>query len=171
MRDGYVSVAQIRGGTGRPRYAFSLTEAGEDLFSHHYVRLTKRLVDEIVGLAPEDTTGRTGTELAGLLFEKMATRLADEYAPRVQGTTLEARLRSVVSLLANDGFDYEVDAAGDTLRLLGRGCPCARFEGIGAAAGACAHDRNLLETLVAAPVTPIDPLTLPNDCTCGYRIG
>ena len=35
MRDGYVSVSQIRGGPGRPRYAFSLTEAGAELFSQH----------------------------------------------------------------------------------------------------------------------------------------
>ena len=171
MRDGHVSVSQVRGGTGRPRYAFSLTEAGEELFSHHYVRLTKRLVDEIVGLAPEDTSGRSGAELAGLLFEKMAGRLADEYAPRIQGTTLEERLRSVAALLATDGFDYEVDASEGDLRLLGRGCPCARFESMGAPAGTCAHDRHLLETLIAAPVTPIDSVALPNDYTCGYRVG
>jgi predicted ArsR family transcriptional regulator len=171
MRDGYVAVAQIRGGAGRPRYAFSLTEAGEDLFSHHYVRLTKRLVDEIVGLAPEDTQGRTGAELAGLLFEKMAARLAEEYTPRVQGATLAERVRSVAALLANDGFDYEVDGEPDELRLLGRGCPCARFEAMGGPDGACDHDRQLLETLIAAPVTPIEPFALPNDFTCGYRIG
>jgi DeoR family transcriptional regulator, suf operon transcriptional repressor len=171
MRDGYVSVSQVRGGTGRPRYAFSLTEAGAELFSHHYVRLTRRLVDEIVALAPEETAGRTGSELAGLLFEKLAGRLAVEYAPRVEGATTEERLRSTAALLAADGFDYEVESADDGLRLLGRGCPCARFDGVGIAPGACAHDRTLLETLVGATVTPIDASALPRDFTCGYRVG
>jgi predicted ArsR family transcriptional regulator len=171
MRDGYVSVAQVRGGTGRPRYAFSLTEAGAELFPHHYVRLTRRLVDEIVALAPEDTAGRSGSELAGLLFEKLASRLAQEYSARVEGSTLEARVRSAAALLANDGFDYEVEATDGDLRLLGRGCPCARFDSVGIAPGACSHDRRLLETLVAAPVTPLDASALPKQFTCGYAVG
>lgn len=50
LRDGHVSVSQVRGKTGRPRYAFSLTEAGAELFGHHYVRITRRLLQEIAAL-------------------------------------------------------------------------------------------------------------------------
>jgi predicted ArsR family transcriptional regulator len=172
MRDGYVSVTQVRGGMGRPRYAFSLTEAGAELFSHHYVRLTRRLVDEIVSLSSDDTTGRTGAELAALLFEKMAGRLAHEYVARVEGSTVEARVRSAASLLVADGFDYEVAADEDGLRLFGRGCPCSRFGAMtGEAPGACEHDRRLLETVIGATVTPLERAELPNEYVCGYRIG
>ena len=171
MRDGYVSVVQVRGGTGRPKYAFSLTEAGAELFSHHYVRLTRRLVDEIVALDSDETAGRSGSELAGLLFHKIAERLAHEYAPRVEGDTVEQRLRSTAALLATDGFDYEVEATPDGLRLLGRGCPCARFEAMGAAPGACEHDRLLLEAMVRAPVTPLPASDLRNEFACGYQVG
>lgn len=172
MRDGYITVSQVRGGTGRPRYAFSITEAGAELFPHHYVRLTRRLVDEIVALAPDETAGRSGSQLAHLIFEKMADRLAHEYAPRVEGSTVEARVRSAAGLLAVDGFDYEVAPATDGVRLFGRGCPCSRFEALGAVtAGAREHDRRLLERVIGAPVAPLAASQLPPDFTCGYRVG
>ena len=172
MRDGYVSVSQIRGGPGRPRYAFSITEAGNELFSQHYVRLTRRLVDEVMGLSSEETAGRTGAQIAALVFEKMADRLAAEYGPRVDGATTEARARRVAELLASDGFDLEVEADEAGVRMLGRGCPCRRFGAIGGpTAEACEHDRHMLERLVRTPVTILPAAALPNDFACGYRLG
>lgn len=172
MRDGYVAVSQIRGGMGRPRYAFSLTEAGSELFPHHYVRLTRRLVDEIVQLAPEETTGRSGSELAGLIYQKIAIRLAREYGGRVEGTTIEARVHSAATLLAADGFDLELAPDASGLRLLGRGCPCVRFEALGGLPeGACEHDRRLLEDVIGFTVTAIPAAELPAEFVCGYRVG
>ncbi|MFN8584988.1 MAG: winged helix-turn-helix transcriptional regulator [Dehalococcoidia bacterium] len=175
MRDGYVSASQVRGGMGRPRYSFSITEAGAELFPHHYVRLTRRLIDEIVALGPSETTGRPGIEIANLIFEKMAERLAREYGPRVEGRTLEERVRSTARLLAEEGIDFEVAATARGVQLLGRGCPCQRLGGLattfeGGAHGACEHDRRLLERILGASVTPLTESELPHDFVCGYRI-
>ncbi len=176
MRDSYVSASQVRGGAGRPRYAFSITEAGAELFPHHYVRLTRRLIDEIVSLGPEETSGRQGAELADLIFEKMADRLAREYAPRIEGRTIEERVRATATLLADEGLDFEVLSDEQGLRLLGRGCPCRRFRGLatalpeGATHRACEHDRRLLEQVVGAPVTALATSELPHDFVCGYRV-
>ena len=170
LRDGYVSVAQVRGRTGRPRYAFSLTEEGAELFPHHYVRQTHRLLDEIVGLALDDTAGRDGAAIADLVFDKMSERLAGEYAPRVSGETVEERVRSAAGLLAEEGRDFEVEVGDDGVRLLGRGCPCLRFSN-GARALSCDHDRRLLEQVIGAPVTALPPEQLPSEFLCGYRIG
>lgn len=175
MRDGYVSASQVRGGMGRPRYSFSITEAGAELFPHHYVRLTRRLIDEIVSLGPNETTGRQGIELANLIFEKMAERLAREYAPRIEGRTLEDRVRATARLLAEEGLDFEVASTPDGLRLFGRGCPCQRLGGLTTSFdagqhGACEHDRRLLERLLEARVTPLTEAELPHDFVCGYRI-
>jgi predicted ArsR family transcriptional regulator len=200
LRDGFVSVSQVRGGAGRPRYSFSLTEAGADAFPHHYVRLTQRLLEEIVALAPEETAGRHGRELAELVFSKLAERLASECAPRVSGRTLEERARSAVALLAEEGIDFEVELhqpAGEAvdsigeLRVLGRGCPCRRVEvGPGLRRGAparngagpspdagtrasgveCAHDRILLGRLLGARVEPLPGDALPHDFLCGYAL-
>ena len=178
LRDGYVSVAQVRGRTGRPRYAFSLTEAGADFFGHHYVRITRRLLHEIAALTPEDTAGRDGSELAELVFRKIAARLAGEYAPRVEGVTLAERTRAAARLLEDEGFDFDVVEDGGELRLLGRGCPCRRLGQ--AASGAlpeappvsdsCDHDRELLQTLIGARIEPYAGRGLSTEFVCAYVV-
>jgi predicted ArsR family transcriptional regulator len=173
QRDNYVSVTQVRGGTGRPRHLFSLTEAGAELFPHHYVRLTQRLLHEIVALGPEETAGRSGEEIASLVFEKMSKRLADEYRPRIRGRSLEERVLSVVDLIAEEGLDFEVAHGRGGLQLLGRGCPCTRMSEVSGqtvAVHACDHDRQMLEALLDAPVRTLDASEVPYDFQCGYQV-
>lgn len=173
QRDNYVSVTQVRGGTGRPRHLFSLTEAGADLFPHHYVRLTQRLLNEIVSLSADETAGRSGDEIAGLVFHKMSQRLASEYGPRIRGRSLEERVRSAVELIAEEGLDFEVELAADGPRLLGRGCPCTRIDelaGQSHPAHPCDHDRQMLEALLGEPVRTLDRSELPHDFQCGYQV-
>lgn len=168
QRDNYVSVTQVRGHTGRPRHLFSLTEAGADLFPHHYVRLTQRLLGEIIGLDASETAGRSGGDIASLVFERMAERLATEYAPRVTGSSLEERVRSAVGLVADEGIDFEVAPTPDGVRLLGRGCPCTRLTG--GKSGSCDHDRRMLARILGVAVHPIAEAELPHDFQCGYVV-
>lgn len=192
LRDGLISVTQVRGGPGRPRYAFSLTEAGADAFPHHYIRLTQRILEEIVALSPAETEGCGGRDLADLVFSKLADRLGAECAPRVSGRTLDERARSSVALLSEEGIDFEVDRHTPSpdspveLRVLGRGCPCRRVEAspglrsgsIGETVDAvaqsgndCAHDRRLLGLLlVGVRVEPLPADALPHDFLCGYTL-
>ncbi len=186
LRDGFISVTQVRSGPGRPRYAFSITEAGADAAPHHYIRLTQRLLEEIVALSPAETAGRDGRDLAELVFSKLADRLAAECAPRVVGRTLEERALSCVALLSEEGIDFEVDLgrpgaeAPAGLRILGRGCPCRRVAASGRVrartagfpeelpANDCAHDRLLLQQLLRVRVEPLPADALPHDFLSGY---
>lgn len=190
LRDGLISVGQVRSGPGRPRYAFSITEAGADAFPHHYIRLTQRLIEEIVTLSPAETAGCDGRELADLVFSKLADRIARECGPRIGGGTLEERARSCVALLSEEGIDFEVDvhrAGADApaqLRVLGRGCPCRRVASLGRApardavtpqqsppqANDCAHDRRLLQLLLGARVDPLPADAVPHDFLSGYAV-
>lgn len=171
LRDDLVSVSQARGRTGRPRHVFALTEAGEELFPHHYVRLTHRLIEEIVALGPDETAGRGGDAIAELVFGKMADRLAREYAPLVSGESPEERARSAVVLLSQDGLDFDVVVGNGEVRLLGRGCPCTRIgvdtEG---STRSCAHDRRLLERVLGVPVRPLSAEEIPYDFLSGYLV-
>lgn len=198
LRDGHVAIRQAKGRTGRPRYVFSLTEAGADLFPHHYVRLTHRLLDEILSLDTRETQGRDGRALAGLVFERMAERLALEYGPRLRSGNLEERARRAATLLAEEGIDFEVmpapgpaTAAAGAVHLVGRGCPCRRVGQASHASGSnghatateatpgasststpagCEHDRRLLERLLGDRVTILTQDALPGDSLCGYRL-
>ena len=157
LRDGYVAVSQVRGRTGRPRYAFSLSEEGAELFGRHNVRITLRLLHEISQLTAEETAGRGGEAIADLVFAKLSNRLAAEYAPRVGGRNIEERARAVAALLEDEGFEVEVDASavsaagksGGDLRLLARGCPSRRLLGEPLD---CERDRELLAVLIGASV-------------------
>jgi predicted ArsR family transcriptional regulator len=162
------------------------------------VRLTHRLLDEILSLDTRETQGRDGRALAGLVFERMAERLALEYGPRLRAGNLEERARRAAALLAEEGIDFEVmpapgpaTAANGAVHLVGRGCPCRRvgqqtpsgtsnghtatIETTGearahSAPAGCEHDRHLLERLLGDRVTILTQDALPGDSLCGYRL-
>lgn len=184
LRDGHVTIQQSKGRTGRPRYVFFLTEAGADLFPHHYVRLTHRLLDEILSLDTRETEGRDGRALAGLVFDRMADRLALEYASRLRGGTLEDRARRAAAFLAEEGIDFEVISVTEPgfegiVDLVGRGCPCLRVTErteaqldateAGVTAG-CEHDRRLLQRLLGVEVKILATTALPGESLAGYRL-
>ena len=177
LRDDYVEVSQLRGGTGRPKHVFTLTETGADMFPHHYVRVTQRLLGEIVSLGQGETAGRSGRQIADVVFERMAERIAAEYGPRVQGSTLEARARSAAELIAEEGIDFEVsvedspEGQGVTeVWLLGRGCLCTRLDDPSAPVRPCVHDQQMLSALIGAEVVPLPEERVPHDFQCGYIV-
>lgn len=167
-RDGHVDVAQVRRKTGRPHFVFSLSEKGEELFPKHYVRITNRLIEEIVALTPNETSGRCGSELADLVFEKMAQRLAQRIAPRIHGSTLAERVAVAAEALAEEGITFEVERQDDGYLLVGHGCPCPRAPG--ESGQACAHDQRLLSLLLAADVSYVEPQALGREGYCAYRV-
>jgi predicted ArsR family transcriptional regulator len=168
MRDACVDVQQVRRETGRPHYVFSLSEVGEDLFPKHYVRLTNRLIEEIVALAPEEIGGRGGADLAELIFDKMAERLAQIHAPRITGSTLEERVEQVVDVCSEEGVVFEARRSDDGYLLLGYGCPCRRVRDT--YNNICSHHRRLLSRLLEADVQFVEPSTLEGEMYCAYQV-
>jgi predicted ArsR family transcriptional regulator len=166
MRDNYVAVTQKRRDIGRPHYVFTLTDAGDDLFPRGYVRLTNRIIEELVSLDRDDTKGKTGVALAEVLFEKMADRVAETYAGRITGKTLPDRLDETTKLLAGEGMFFEWRKADDGYQLLGQGCPCPRIADIHSEV--CIHDQRLLQRLLRADVEPIS--VNPEKSVCAYLV-
>ena len=167
-RDGHANVEQERRKTGRPHYVFSISEKGEDLFPKHYVRITNRLIEEIIALSPEETRGRGGVELADLVFEKMAQRMAQKIGPRIHGSALPDRIQATTEALADEGIVFDVEARDDGYLLVGHGCPCPR---VAAQPGpACAHDQRLLSLLLTADVTYVAPEAVGREGYCAYRV-
>ncbi len=167
QRDGFVKVRPVRRETGRPHYAFSITETGENLVPQHYVRITHRLIDEIMALAPSDTAGKSGRQLAAVIFERMAERMAQAYAPRVTGRTLPERVAQVTRLLGDEGIALEAIEEGGGIVLIGHGCPCARLADKGP--DLCAYDRHLIARLLDAEVQPLAQ-GWPAGASCAYAV-
>ncbi len=168
MRDGLVQANQVRRETGRPHYLFYLTEAGEDAFPKNYVRLTNRLIEEIVALEPAETAGRSGVELAELVFERMADRIAEHYAGRITGHALGDRVKQVAHILADEGIIFDWHEIPEGFLLLGRGCPCRRVAS--SHSQLCSHDQRLLAHLLNAEIEPVKPASVGEDSYCAYRV-
>jgi DeoR family suf operon transcriptional repressor len=168
MRDNYVSVVQKRRDIGRPHYVFSLTEAGEDLFPRNYIRLTNRIIDEIVALDPQESKGKSGVALAEMIFQKMADRLAQTYAGRISGKTLKRRVQEVTAILADEGIIFEWRKAKEGYLLLGRGCPCPRIAD--RHSEVCVHDQRLLARLLDAEVQPVDASREDEGSSCVFLV-
>jgi predicted ArsR family transcriptional regulator len=166
MRDNFVAVTQKRRAIGRPHYVFTLTDAGDDLFPRGYVRLTNRIIEELVSLDHDDTKGKSGVALAEILFEKMADRVAETYAGRITGKTLPDRLDEVTKLLAGEGMFFEWRKSDDGYQLLGQGCPCPRIADIHSEV--CIHDQQLLRRLLRADVEPLS--VSQENSVCAYLV-
>ncbi|MGB2695726.1 MAG: ArsR family transcriptional regulator [Dehalococcoidia bacterium] len=167
-RDGHVDVSQVRRQTGRPHYLFSISDAGADLFPKHYVRLTNRLIDEIRLLTTDETSGRSGEELADLVFERMAQRLAQRIAPHIHGSTLAQRIEATTQALGEEGISFEMEESEEGYLLVGEGCPCSRMNE--SADHVCRHDERLLSLLLAADVTSVQLEASRQNGYCAYRV-
>ncbi|HEY8489876.1 MAG TPA: winged helix-turn-helix transcriptional regulator [Dehalococcoidia bacterium] len=102
-RDELVYASEVRRPTGRPHYVYRLTEKGDETFPRRYDRLATLLLQEVGGLDPREIEGRTAEEKTALVFEKVADRLAQQYAARLAGKSLEEKVAEVAAILHTEG--------------------------------------------------------------------
>jgi predicted ArsR family transcriptional regulator len=152
QRDGHITPRPVRRETGRPHYAFSLTERGHDLLPHHYVRVAGRLLGEIVSLRPQETAGRNGSELADIVLGRLAEGIVDACSPRVSGRSLKERVSQAVTALAEEGLVFEVAELPGGFVVEAVDCLCRRLSETGG--GFCGRDQFLLSRLLDAEVEP-----------------
>jgi predicted ArsR family transcriptional regulator len=84
-RDALVSSREVRRATGRPHYAFSLTDRGEEAFPKRYDRLAGLILEEVSLLDGAEIAGLTPAQKRRLLFDRMVGRLHSQYEAKVAG--------------------------------------------------------------------------------------
>jgi predicted ArsR family transcriptional regulator len=154
QRDGHVTARPERRETGRPHYVFSLTQQGHDLLPHHYIRVTSRILKEIVALRTDDTSGRSGAELASLVLERMSEGLVEACSRKITSPTLAGRIEQAVEALADEGIVFEAASRGDAFVVEAVDCLCCRLSEENG--GVCGRDQQLLGRLLNADVIPDD---------------
>jgi predicted ArsR family transcriptional regulator len=157
-----VAIEDQRHGVGRPRQLFSLTEAGLDLFPSRYVRLTNRLLDEIKESTPPGKVEQ--------LFTGVASTMAADVARRLEGLPLEQRLERMVELLAEEGFDAQVEQQDRQILIRESSCPYFR---IGREhPEVCTVDQAFIATALSLPVERVTCLLQGSDtCTFAVALG
>ncbi|NIS79750.1 MAG: ArsR family transcriptional regulator [Anaerolineales bacterium] len=113
--DGLVKVKEVRQGVGRPHHVFLLTDEALELFPTRYLRLVNRLLDEIKDSISDDKVEE--------LFLGIADSMAESYAQQVKGLPLPDRLRRLVDLLSEEGFDAELEEVDERIIIREFCCP------------------------------------------------
>ncbi len=100
---------------GRPRLVYALTEAAEELFPQSYDDLALHLVSEV-----KDTLG---VEETRSIFERIATRIAQEAPPPVEGQSFAGRLEQICNFMNSRGFLFRWEKTEEGYVVSNANCP------------------------------------------------
>lgn len=159
LAQGLVRSETVRRSVGRPALVFLLTEAGEEVFPHKYLRLTERLLEELKSSVPP--------EVIEMIFTRMAQGMAEEYRQRLIGLPMEARMAALVELLGEEGFMAQWERAERGYRLTEYNCP---YFHVGQHhPEVCRFDQSLISNMLEAAVEK-DACVLNGDPCCSFTI-
>jgi len=146
LRDRLVEYHQVRKRLGRPQYAYTLTEEGQETLPKHYQDLLSSVLSELSHLTPDDVNGHGGEEISNLLFSRMAERATR----RLTFKGYKARLSALVEILDKGDFLPEVEIKDNAVRIHLHNCPfrasAQKQESV------CLFDKNLISSMLRAPV-------------------
>ncbi|MFQ5860183.1 MAG: helix-turn-helix transcriptional regulator [Dehalococcoidia bacterium] len=149
QRDHLVTFRVVRKKTGRPEYAFLLTEQGQESLPKNYDWLLRLLVEEVSSLGMGEVSSRDGKALSQLLLTRAADRLTDGYKAALDGN-LENQLSTLLQLLQQSDFSPEVERDGEKLCIRLVNCP---FRSIALASGEiCLFDQRLIANFLGSAV-------------------
>lgn len=158
-RDGLVAYEEERGKVGRPRFVYSLTEKGNDLFPKSYHVLCNRVLDVIT-----NTSVNAAAELASLIADEWA----NENAHRIQGKSLEEQVKTLAAIRTEEGAMAGYEKTADGFLVHQHHCPAscvaARHPQV-----ICAAEIGFMKRLLNASVERVS-WALNGDATCSYRI-
>lgn len=104
QRDGLVVSEERSQPTGRPHFVFRLSAKGHAAgFPRRSDRLVELLVREMGSLDWAELSGLTPQEKTSFILQRLAHRLADEYAPLLQGWPVQERVVFATEVMHTDG--------------------------------------------------------------------
>ena len=157
--EGLVDAQEERHGVGRPRLVYVLTEEGMERFPTRYLRLTTRLLAQMKESMPQPMVSK--------LFTQVAEDLAAEYTEQLKGLSMEERLETVKTLLAEEGFTVEWEKTEDGYRIHEITCPYLQ---IGQNhPEVCTVDQTLISRMLAVPANKVECI-LTGSAHCTYVV-
>jgi len=151
-RDDLVTAREVRRATGRPHFLYTLTDKGEETFPKRYDRLADMIIDEVGLLDGSEIDGLSPVEKKALLFRKLAQRLAEQYASRVEGKRLEERVQTVTEILQSESGFAEWRKVESGFEILDYNCA---YRKVAENQDLCAWHLELLTRLLGGPVRAV----------------
>lgn len=165
--EGLIAHRTVKQATGRPYFAFRLTERAHEAAATGYPRLLERLVLELAALGPEETAAKDGRAVLDTVFLHMADQLADDYRDRVQSEDLEERVGLLTEALRGEGIVQRWEKREDGYALLTTSCPHRRAAL--ATSALCASETRAIQSLLGAEVELVGRIVDGASC-CEYRV-
>jgi predicted ArsR family transcriptional regulator len=137
---------------GRPHFVFTLTENGRESLPGHQLHLVAAVIEAVRDLSPADTQGRTGREVAALVFERFSARLVAQCRRVVTASDLDSRVEQTLEVLSVAGLEFELDRCEEGYLVRGGACPCTRLL---TSAEACGHEAGVLSGLIGSEVVMV----------------
>lgn len=160
--EGLVEYRSVKQPTGRPYFAYRLTERARESSATGYARLLERLLQDAATMP--DAAGRA---LLDTLLERMSEHLAADYRARVRGETLEERVTSLIDALRAEGILESWESREDGIHLYNGDCPYRRAAM--AAHEVCGSERRAISLLLGEEVEQIGRMVEGAPC-CEYVI-
>lgn len=162
--EGTVEYRSVKQAAGRPYFAYRLTEQAREAAATGYARLVERLIIDASSMPAADGSGRM---LIDALLERFSDHLAEDYRPRVHGTTLEERARSLTEALRAEGLLDQLEVREDGIHLINTSCPHRRAAL--AAHDLCGSERRAISLLLGQEVDQIGRMVDGQSC-CEYVV-
>jgi predicted ArsR family transcriptional regulator len=149
--EGTVEYRAVKQATGRPYYAYRLTERAREQLATGYPRLMERMIEEAASL-PQRTDD--GVELLDTIFTGISDRIVADHRPQVHGQTMQDRVDSVTAALREEGILEGWSRQADGIHLYNGNCPYRRAAR--ASSGrCCASERRAIALLLDTDVEQV----------------
>lgn len=142
IADQLVDIEIVRGGTGRPRYRYKLTELAEGEFPKSYESFAVDFFDALEKVG--------GEPLLEQVFSLREDALYTYFKDRMGPGDLDGSLQRICELLNEQGYMASVERDGDDFVLVARNCPVPAISDHSELP--CRCERNLLARLLGAEV-------------------
>ncbi len=146
-------------GRGRPQQVYQLTAAADALFPVDYLSLTDYLLDEL--------NTKLGDAGIGELFDRIASRLAQEAPPAKRNQSIEQRLNEVINFLSAKGFVVDWEAINNEYLIHTYSCPYRQLAKTHE--HVCLLDRQVIEAMLNTKPVRVACLS-DGDSHCTYQI-
>ena len=164
QRDQLVAYDEVRKKTGRPEYAFYLTEHGQEAMPKGYDRLLDGLLQNLAAL-PHGKTSSSGEELLQSLLERVALQTAEGYQQETGDGPPGTRQALALKVLEQEGFSPEMEAKNGSTYLWLSNCPFRRVAMANSAV--CSYDKALISALLGSEASQVQCIR-DGDSRCCY---
>ncbi len=114
-REGLVEYYRQKSSRGRPKYIYTLTDQGKEMFPKSYKSFTMEVLEEAENIG--------GENLVNQLFTKRMESQIQSYTKRLQGKNLNKKIKELAKIRSEEGYMAKVSKNGDNYSLVEYHCP------------------------------------------------